>query len=487
MDRTLAFAALGICAVQGADFRPSLKITGQAFTEAARIMRSSDTLVMNYQGNVFQSMTGQLTATVDLGKHVEAALGLGMYQYYHSQGDRQVERFQLGTFKNFVTQARATAYLGDKQAPWLDFTVGNFVYNYHPAVKDLGLYLLRGSVYPGFLASGFQDHRTDTTRAGVMGARLHHAMGDFQHDLILMEERDLPPSFDISLAYVARYKAFGALELGAGVNFYRLIPNEGGLTTPSRGEFPTLYQSDSLVMASAAGYHPYELQYIEVRGPGDTVFYTHRGTKVMAMFTLDLKPLFGTSGMGPKDLVLYGEAAIIGVKDYGSVYDDIRERIPVMAGINVPTFGLLDHLSLEVEWYGARYRADYSKLGIYNSPYLRGINPPGVLTGAPSPIPVGYADFDIGPDGTLIMQSGDTLRVKGTGMDLQDLTRDDLKWSVNVEKVLHRHIRFTGQIANDHFIPRPARTGIVAEDAGFREAFTDPRDWYFMFRLGFFF
>jgi len=90
-------------------------------------------------------------------------------------------------------------------------------------------------------------------------------------------------------------------------------------------------------------------------------------------------------------------------------------------------------------------------------------------------------------DGNLVTQSGDTLRVKGTGMDLQDLSRDNLKWSVNVEKVLHRHIRFTGQIANDHFIPRPARTGIVAEDGGFREAFTDPRDWYFMFRMGFFF
>lgn len=480
--------ALGICAASGAEFQKSLRISGQAYTESARIMQSTDTLVVNNDGNFFQGMTGQLTLTADIGEHAEAAIGFGMFQYYHSQGNQEVERFQLGTFKNFVTEARATTFLGEKSAPWLSFTVGNFAHNYNPNVKNLGLYLLRGPVYPGFLMSGFQDYRTDTTRASIMGANLHHIMGNFRHDLFLIEEHELPPSFDLSLAYIGRYRAFNALEIGAGVNFYRLIPNEPGLTHPSRKDFPTLYQSDSALIASGAAFHPYQLTYIEVMGPGDTVFYSHSGTKVMAMFNLDLKSVFGWSGMGEKDMVLYGEAAVIGLKNYGTVYKNIGERIPVMAGFNIPTFGILDFLSVELEWYGAKYRADYSKLGIYNSPFLRGINPPSVTTGSPSPIPVSNADFDIDSSGNWIdPKSGKAMNVKGTGMDLQNLTKDDWKWSVNFEKVLHSHVRFTGQIANDHFIPRPSRTGIVAEEGGFREAFTDPKDWYFMFRLGFFF
>jgi hypothetical protein len=91
---------------------------------------------------------------------------------------------------------------------------------------------------------------------------------------------------------------------------------------------------------------------------GDTIFYSLAGGKVMARFAFDPKPLlpFGDK-LGDKDLRLYGEAAILGIKDYPAKidssrengelklvkigYDKIGERIPVMVGFNAPTHPLV--------------------------------------------------------------------------------------------------------------------------------------------------
>jgi len=488
--KSFLFPVFGFCAAWAFGETPVYKIHAQAWTEYGLIGHVTDTMVVDVNGNRPQSMGAQFTALADFGGSLEGALGFGSYQAYHSLGNQETERNTLSVFKNFITEARLTWYHGDRSAPSLSVTVGNFAYDYNSDVKNLGLYLLRGPVYPGFLTSGFKDYHVDSTRAAFTGVRLHHAMGNFQHDLILTQEHDLPPTYDWSVGYVAKYKAFNALEFGAGVNFYHLIPEVGEVTTPSRKDLPTLYAQDSLTQNSGHMYHPYELDYIEVRGPGDTVFYTHKGVKLMGMFDFDLKTLFGLSGLGDNDLKLYGEAAIIGVKNYGSVYNKISERIPVMVGFNIPTAGVLDFLSLEVEYYGAKYRADYQKLGNFGSLYVRGINPPPPTnpTSFPSPIPVSYKDFE-GVDslGNWVTRSGDTINVKGTGMDVQNMTSDNFKWSLNIQKTIAGHVRFTGQVANDHMIPRPVRNSGNSEAGGYSEALTTLKDWYFMVRLGYFF
>ena len=68
-----------------------------------------------------------------------------------------------------------------------------------------------------------------------------------------------------------------------------------------------------------------------------------------------------------------------------------------------------------------------------------------------------------------------------------DSTRDNLKWSLFAEKTVKNHIRITGQIANDHYRPRPIATGLISSTGGTAEAFTTPKDWYFMCRVGYFF
>jgi hypothetical protein len=235
-------------------------------------------------------------------------------------------------------------------------------------------------------------------------------------------------------------------------------------------------------------HHPYEYQYIEVQANGDTVFYTHQGIKLMGMFSLDLKNMFGVESMGANDLKLYGEAAVLGVKNYGSVYDNIKERIPWTLGFNVPTWGLLDFFSVEVEWYGARYRNDLGKLGNYNS-LGSGLNPsvPSDLASIPSPIPVSYLNNErINPEDGKYASGSDSLSVKGTALDVENLTQDNWKWSVYLEKDILNHVRFIGQAANDHFRPRPTAAQLK-EVGGNAEAFSSLKDWYWMFRVGYYF
>jgi hypothetical protein len=200
-----------------------------------------------------------------------------------------------------------------------------------------------------------------------------------------------------------------------------------------------------------------EVEYSGSREPsGDTVTYTHQGTKLMGMFSLDLKPMLSVGGLGAQDLRLYGEAALLGVRNHGAIYDDPMERLPVMVGFNFPTFGLLDRLSVEGEWYGSPYRNDLYNIG----------NPDGMVAPwrwnpkrpEPSPIPV-----------------------EGEAQD------DNWRWSVLLEKSLATYVRFTAQVASDHYRPLPYSTELIIQPGGTGAAFASPSEWYFMARLGFYF
>ena len=432
------------------------QLHGQAWTQAGRIMRSSDTTygsdVIKISGTSVQSLGGQLTVDAELGEHWNGSFGMGVYQLSTALGSQNgstyESNFQVATmFRPYIAQANLTYFLGDRANPWFSVTGGNFAYNYNPDVKNLGLYLLRGPVYPGLLMSGFQEFDTDTAKGIQTGFKVHHAMGNFSQDVLFLQERVLPPMFDWSLAYVAKYRLFGALEVGGGANFYRLVPNSNPLETPGH-----------LNKSSLTGTN-----YYEVDGSGDTTFFTHQGLKLMGMFTLDPKQWLPFGSMGPEDMKLYGEVALLGVKDYGTYYDDKIERMPVMVGFNVPTFGFLDVFSVEVEYYASPYKNDLSNIGNPNAivaPWMW----QNALTPIASPGPVSPGAY-------------------------ADSTADNLKWAVVARKTFARRVQFTAQVANDHYRPNPLvnSSAGIGTTGGTAAALTSPKDWYFMGRVGFFF
>lgn len=486
-------ATLALASWPGKAQALSYRLHGRAWTEAGRIMHTSDTLQIDYNGNWLQSMGMQFGGVVDLSERMEGGFGFGLSQIYHGLGDKDQEKFVLAKFVNYVSEARLTYVLGDKDRPSWRFDAGEFGFDYAPYVKNLGLYLFRGPVYPGILVSGFKEFHADTSRASFLGFHAGNRLGNFRQDVLISSERDLPPSFDWSLGYLARYRPAEALEVGAGVNFYHLLSENGKITSPGRNTAKGLWDADSALEASGVPYTPYELQYREVVAPGDTVAYTHRGVKVMAMFNLDLRRLLGDGSIfGERDLFLYGEAALIGVENYGTIYAKRGERMPFMLGFNLPAFGLLDCLSLEVEYYPARFKADYSKLGYDRSLYFKNIQPPQLAAPrAPSPIPVSRKDlagetWQVLDDGSFYnVQTGDTVAVAGTPLDPENMTGDDWKWSLNLEKTFLGRMQVSAQAANDHFVPRPVRAGLINERGGLSQIFISMRDWYWMLRIGY--
>jgi hypothetical protein len=479
MRANLAFALLfGLQAAPALAEAPSYRVTGQAWTDFGRIMKASDSLLpggnpnlmLDLTGNSLVSMGAQFTVEAALAEHWEAAFGFGAHKVSHARGRGETSFLAISMYHHFLTESRLTWHAGDKESQHVSVTLGSFPFKYNRDVQNLGLYLFRGPVYPGILMGGYQEFGADSTKSTQLGAKFSHILGNFSHDLILNSERDIPPTFDLSLGYVARLKLFGALELGAGVNLYRLVAYDEQLLTPGKLSNEELnFKKD---------------EYVEVdSATNDTVFFTHRGIKVGGLASLDLKPLFGIESMGKDEMKIYSEAAVLGVQNYGKTYNDIAKRIPVMFGISLPTWKLLDRLSIEVEHYRSPYRNDLTRVG-YNNVVADWTRQEHRI---PSPKPMLNADYKITPDGRWVNVSGDTVNVAGTGLTRENNSADDLKWSVNLEKSLSGHIRFAAQVANDHYRPRPVSTNLITSNGGTSEAFSEKSNWYFMLRMGYFF
>jgi hypothetical protein len=426
----------------------AVKYKGSAFVQAGYVVHSTDSLVNggppnNMNGNWIQAMGAQIASTAKFGPYWEGGMGMGVLQSHNARGDVSVANNWYPTWATYVSEARLTfarAFGGRFQA---QANLGFFPYNYNPDAKDLGLYLLRGYVYPGTPVSGFEARGT-TAAANIFGAMGGFAIGGLKNDLLLISETENRPYFDFSVADVLTWKAGDAFELGAGVNLYRVLPRNrknispdkscknviSGYTQIDPGDEEVCYILDTLSVDSAAG-----------TARVDTVLGSLAGTKLMGRFRVDFKTLFGLGGLGKQDLVLYGEMAVLGLKDYPKYYPDLKRRIPVMLGFNLPAWGFLDKLDVEVEYYASKNMADYGKA---------------------------EADYSWVPRPDPGLNNG----------------RDDWKWSVYFSKVLLGHLRVSGQVANDHLrLFGPPDIGFMS----YAETLTGPKDWYWMLKSTYFF
>jgi hypothetical protein len=426
----------------------AIQLRGAAWTQIGRIEHSSDKtsnqVYNNFENNWQQAAGLSLTAVGRFSPNWDGAFGLGMGIGHNARGDVSVANNWYAVTNTFVGEARVTwtDTVGDGHR--MQVSLGFFPYNYSPENKDLGMYLLRGYVYPGFLLSGFEARHT-TGGANLFGGVLRYGRGGFTNDFLVISETDLRPYFDLSLADVVTWQALPSLQVGAGVNLYRVLPRN---PPPGKGcdnlysnyaQVPDIPSTENCFIMDTTGVDTGGVAIV------DTVTGGLGGVKAMVRFRFDPKVAFGLKGngrltFGKQDLVLYGEGALIGFKDYAKYYDDRTERMPVMLGFNLPAFGWLDKLALEVEYYRSPHHTDYGKSEASSSWIPR-----------PSSI---------------------------------NTTRDDWKWALYASRVVAGNLRVSGQVANDHL-----RT-FGAPDLGsttYAEATTTPRDWYWMLKLTYFF
>jgi|WetSurMetagenome_2_1015567.scaffolds.fasta_scaffold10196_3 hypothetical protein len=336
----------------------------------------------------------------------------------------------------YINEACGKYSFGDAENPFMQASLGMFVFKYNHEARNLGDYLFRTGTYPTFIISNF-----DFPAARLLGLHLSSdAIANLHADLLLTSEAFLFPLFDFSVTGIASYKLFNAIEIGAGVDFARVLPVMDSLTSPHW----------------RAGNGGYYNSYITQ--DDDTAFYSFKATKVMARTTIDPKPFFGSPELfGPEDLKLYGEICWVGVEGYNAKevfdsvnnnsyhawYNNLNQRTPRMVGFNFPAFRILDVLSGELEYFPSVIPNDWYSVEYNQSPmpYL----------------PDGYGSYKE-----------------------SSYNKGFWRWSVYAKKMIVQGFSVTGEAAFDHM-----RTTIVNGSTQFYETMTKAGHWHWKAKFGY--
>lgn len=344
------------------------------------------------------------------------------------------------------TRAVAEYHFGDPKNPYLTLGSGMFMYKYNQDANDLGEYLYRSGAYPAYTVTGGYV-LVNSAAANVQGAKASLSLGNLKADFLVTTETNLAPFYDWSLGGIVSYSiADGLLDLGAGVNLKRLFSVKQNRTSKSalaNGYFTlggqnyttkTDYYSHQIEFYNNNNNHVDSVKAAALQVLMDTVnaitspsridnkpeilYYTNAGILLMGRASLDLKKIMSSDLFGPQDLKLYSEIAVLGLKNYPVFYTKVTERMPIMFGINLPTFRLLDLLSVQGE--------------VLRSPWL---NNTAQIANGTNPVPA-------------LPQAFDRVASKNEWNDLA--TKDDWKWSILAKKKIGNFITISGQAANDH-------------------------------------
>jgi hypothetical protein len=371
--------------------------------------------------------------------------------------------------------------------------LGLFPYKYNRDAANLGEYLFRSGPYPTYLLTGGYSF-VNSASMQLQGLKSRFTAGNFSADVFLLTETTMPPLYDLSLAAVTRYRALdGLLDLGAGVNFKRIVPIRPSRTkvqSPDnawfRGPDGVNYSGDDVYYMNASDFYAARLNeaataadsayylpraqdakarldsvraWINPASPGyiapDYEYYTQSGVVLNATVALDLKKLLPASALlGPEDLRLYAEAALLGVQNYPVFYENRMDRVPIMVGINLPGFRILDLIALQGEYFPTPHANSYKS---------------SIESNRATP--------------ELIPSSDRLISDRNYG---DRFSRDNVAWSLLLRKQVTRGLTFSAQAARDHarmvshaFYAGPG----LAPNAIFYAA--DRNNWYWMAQLSF--
>ena len=397
------------------------------------------------EGNFFQRTGVWITQEAVVRERLRLIMGVGgVFWYALPENPNNVSTRQT-QFGPGISQAQGIYSFGDVTNPTASLQMGFFPFKYNSDAKNLGEYLMRSGTYPGYLVTGGWN-MLNSAGYMVQGVRLNVPLwdGKFQSDVLLAMEHDLPPLFSVTPAYIATVKPVKGLTVGAGAACNHCLS-----VKPSR-ESPHIPENQII---TGVTYDSTSQFYTYTRD--STSYYSFQGIKLSATLSVDPKAYIPMPFLGPEDLKVYSEIALLGVKNYGYMYEDRTERMPVMVGINLPTFKLLDVLSVEVEHYKSKFVNNYK-------------NP--LWASVPLWFPPGIDGQSVEP--AWVVENESLVR------------RDDWKWSVYAKKEITKGINIYAQAASDHIrtigadfgAPSPTYVPITNRNG---------KEWYYIVRLDF--
>lgn len=340
-------------------------------------------------------------------------------------------------------KARYGSQEEDGSGSFLEF--GFIPYKYNQDARNLGEYLYRSGTYPGDVVTTDGYQFMDKAQYDAYGAhaRLSTLGGLLTHDFNLFLEGFLEPLADITPAYEAGLKA-GGLELGFGAAWNRGIAFRPSKNRPQ--DENNLYIE--VPADPVKGYAYYKGPFLgapsEVRDDAAKPYkvlhrWTQRGVKVMARAAYDFGTFLPEDIKSPGDGRVFVEMAVLGIEDQPYYYEDINQRIPIMAGVNVPTFKILDLFSAQVEYYDSRFN------NVSNSDRIS----------LPIWTVANYAT-----------------------RDLDTYTPSKWRWSFYGRKRLNRLLDLRAQVASDHL-----RLRNVLSTRSDYDLTVSPKDWYYLLKL----
>lgn len=357
---------------------------------------------------------------------LEVSVNNDWSSYYNDLG--QSRRLN---FYPYISQADLLFNLIDGDNSSLIIDVGYFPYKYNSSVRNLGEYLFRSGTYPQYLIT-----EIDFPMARLMGIRFGGShWGSFNWDVLLTTNVEWVAIGDVNLSGILSWKPVPLFEIGLGGSWCSIISVDWDKTTPSTSE-NTKYLDLDPETGDSAIYN-----------------YTFAGQKVMGRLMFDLKQILPWRDIfGEEDLKLYSEAAILGLINYpvsidgDTRYDTLWQRIPVMAGLNLPTFKFMDVLSVEVEYFGNPYVNSFTPIRFDNEP-----------------IPL--SGFKEEKQSDIYYNRHD----------------DDWKWSVYGKKTFANNFFAMFEFARDHI--RWYRLNYVGMDG--KEALRKNDQWHYTFKFGY--
>lgn len=412
----------------------------------------------DYRWQMLRRTNVFLSQGAAFGERAEMRVGqMGVFFYVLPEEDgaphTRLQKFGLGP-----TLAEFSCKIGQAESPWGRLRLGLFPYKYNPDASNLGEYLLRSGTYPGFLVTGGWNWMNSASFQ-VQGAAFETSAfgGRLKADLLFPMESVNPPMHSVSPTALASWAPVKGLEIGFGASCNHCIAAKPSKESPAKYDstiLPAYMQRPTSLILS--------VKHIPVPDPtptdpgrmrdsvevirDSTRFYTFQGVKLMGRISLDPKAFLGGEGiLGPADLRLFAEAALLGVKDYPFYYPTRSRRVPIMFGMNLPTFKLLDLLSVQGEYYNPVFPNNID--AVYEQQF---------------PIPY-HRNYDpaFGPESV-----ASTVR------------RDRWHWSVLAQRKAFKGVTFFLQAANDHirtfdYNIKPIKIPITSR----------PTDWYYLFRI----
>jgi hypothetical protein len=393
---------------------------------------------------------------------------------------------------------------GDKSYYW---EFGFFPVKYNPQAMNLGEYLFRSGTYPQTLYSGFEL----ADKEKLVGAHFQFKTpwtteGFFKSDFFFTSGFRDAPIHDFSPAVILTASPSPVIEAGVGLNYEHLISVDERKTTPGTDPEYSRYMG-----TSAGGYY----FYIDTAAPHDTITYTFRGLKAEARLTLNPQALLGIQSkfIGKEDFKLYGELAVLGVKNYTGWYEKMSERAPFMFGFNFPSYqpaaftvipamlgGLLTNSSMNVKLgRAAAYGLGGAIIGVGLAIIDNLLNidtKPDVLAMEGEYFTCKYLNStenvwkhrspapNTGSLGANLPSYVD--RDKGGTLGWTEHNEDDWKWSIYMSKKLFKSVRVSAQVASDH-ATRSQYLAAPPSNSKYTELVPASFNWYWMARAMYFF